>query len=70
MTTIPSSGDLDRADQSTFVRDADRDIGLDTTALHPLAEHIRDAFDSADIADRIDQAWITPYPDDYEDLVS
>ncbi|MFQ6397479.1 hypothetical protein ACLMAJ_29020 [Nocardia sp. KC 131] len=57
---FPAGSDVDRAEQNTLARDSDRDLGLDTTGLHPLAERIRTAFDSAEITDRIDQAWITP----------
>ncbi|MEU6585486.1 hypothetical protein [Nocardia sp. NPDC046763] len=72
MTTLfPAGSDLDRAEQHALVDDRDRDLGPDTTALHPLAERVRAAFDAADIADRIDQNWITPRPrdddDDYRD---
>ncbi|MFE3105071.1 hypothetical protein [Nocardia tengchongensis] len=59
-TVFPNGSDGDRAEQSFCVRDTDRDIGLDITALHPLAERVRAAFDAATIADRCDQAWITP----------
>ncbi|MFD6358190.1 hypothetical protein [Nocardia tengchongensis] len=58
-TVFPTGSDGDRAEQSFYVRDADREIGLDATALHPLAERVRAAFDTAAIADRCDQAWIT-----------
>ncbi|MFE9323351.1 hypothetical protein ACIHDR_40290 [Nocardia sp. NPDC052278] len=68
MTTFAAGSDLDRADQNIPVDDTDRDIGLDTSALHPLAERIRAAFDTADITDRIDQAWITPPADDHDIL--
>ncbi|MCC3313905.1 hypothetical protein [Nocardia africana] len=64
MTAMQSGSDLDRADQSIPVGDQDLDTGLDTRTLHPLAERIRAAFDSAAITDRIDQNWITPYDDD------
>jgi hypothetical protein len=57
---FPAGSDVDRAEQNTLARDSDRDAGLDTTGLHPLAEQIRTAFDSAEISDRIDQAWIIP----------
>ncbi|MGQ4616171.1 hypothetical protein [Nocardia sp. R7R-8] len=70
MTTIPLYSDGDHADQQTLVRAADRDIGLDTGGLHPLAERIRAAFDTADISDRIDQAWITPTADDDYDCLA
>ncbi|MFD8245921.1 hypothetical protein [Nocardia sp. NPDC059691] len=70
MTTIPLYGDGDLADQQTPVRADDRDIGLDTGGLHPLTERIRAAFDTADISDRIDQAWITPTADDDYDCLA
>ncbi|MBF6079223.1 hypothetical protein ABZ894_14510 [Nocardia beijingensis] len=67
MSTFPYGSDTDRAGQDTLVYDHDRDIGLDTAAVHPLAERIRAAFDTAALTDRIDQAWITPHPyDDYD----
>ncbi|WP_067652201.1 hypothetical protein [Nocardia harenae] len=64
MTPIPAGSDLDRAAQHTPVIPADTESGLDTIALHPLAERIRTAFDTADLADRIDQAWTVPTDDD------
>ncbi|MCP2288436.1 hypothetical protein [Nocardia amikacinitolerans] len=64
MTTIPARDDADYAEQRALVHDADRHTGLDTRALHPLAERVRAAFDAADTTDRIDQAFITPLPDD------
>ncbi|WP_156161729.1 hypothetical protein [Nocardia vulneris] len=68
MTTfVPAGGDVDRAGQHAFADERDRDLGLDTAAVHPVAERIRAAFDAADLTDRIDQNWITPAPfdDDY-----
>ncbi|MEV6140190.1 hypothetical protein AB0L63_29935 [Nocardia sp. NPDC051990] len=67
-TITPAGSDFDRAGQNVPVRDSDRDIGLDTTTLHPLAEAVRAAFDTAELTDRIDQAWITPLDldDDYD----
>ncbi|MFE3262263.1 hypothetical protein [Nocardia sp. NPDC059229] len=67
-TFAPAGSDFDRAGQNLPVGDSDRDIGLDTAALHPLAERVRAAFDAATIADRFDQAWITPLDcdDDYD----
>ncbi|MGW3541991.1 hypothetical protein ACWDNI_15800 [Nocardia niigatensis] len=44
-TTIPAG--TDSVEQARLVREADRDLGLDTTALQPLAERVRAAFDSA-----------------------
>ncbi|MEV0711555.1 hypothetical protein [Nocardia aurea] len=64
MTTIPTRTDADRADQLAPADPADRGLDLDTAASSPLAERVRDAFDAADITDRIDQSWITPTPDD------
>ncbi|MGV9663824.1 hypothetical protein ACWDUL_08370 [Nocardia niigatensis] len=70
MTAVfPAGSDLDRAEQHTLVDADDRELGPDTTALHPLAERVRAVFDAADIADHIDQNWITPQPrDDYDCL--
>ncbi|MFE3230110.1 hypothetical protein [Nocardia sp. NPDC059228] len=67
-TFVPAGSDFDRAEQNALVRDIDRDAGPDTTALHPPAERIRAALDAAAIADRFDQAWITPLDldDDYD----
>ncbi|MBF6175816.1 hypothetical protein [Nocardia blacklockiae] len=62
MTAVESGSGLDRAEQHTPV--TDHDVGLDAEALHPLAERIRAAFDSASVTDRIDQNWITPHDDD------
>ncbi|MET8775385.1 hypothetical protein AB0H49_07315 [Nocardia sp. NPDC050713] len=66
MTTIPARDDADYADQRTLVHDADRHIGLDTRALHPLAERVRAAFDAADTTDRIEQSVRIPLPDEDE----
>ncbi|GAA5089055.1 hypothetical protein [Nocardia iowensis] len=63
MTTIPAGNPADYAEQRIPVHDPEA-AGLDATALTPLAERIRRAFDSADIADRIEQSVITPLPDD------
>ncbi|WP_227982163.1 hypothetical protein [Nocardia spumae] len=67
-TSVPAGSDFDRADQNILVRDSDRDVGLDATAMHPPAETVRAAIDSAELTDRIDQAWITPldFDDDYD----
>ncbi|MEC3916407.1 hypothetical protein [Nocardia sp. CDC160] len=67
ITSFPNGSDLDRADQDILVYDADRDIGLDTTALDPPTERLRPVLDTADLADRIDQAWITPHREDDDD---
>ncbi|MBF6210023.1 hypothetical protein IU433_03285 [Nocardia puris] len=64
MTTIPTRDDADHADQQTVVHAADRDIGWDDGALPPLTERVRAGFDAADLTDRLDQALITPLPDD------
>lgn len=69
MIPAPAGSDFDRADQRIPVDPGEHDIGLDPAALHPLAERIRGAFDSAPIADRIEQAWILP-PDDDTDLLA
>ncbi len=67
-TFAPAGSDFDLAEQNTLVGDSDRDIGLDTTALAPPAETVRAAIDTAELTDRIDQAWITPLDcdDDYD----
>ncbi|MFE3800346.1 hypothetical protein KHQ06_16120 [Nocardia tengchongensis] len=65
-TSIFEAGtDGDRAEQAVLVRDRDRELGLDTTALHPLAERVRAAFDTAATADRIDQNTIVARPREY-----
>ncbi|MFE7720791.1 hypothetical protein ACFU44_17305 [Nocardia rhizosphaerihabitans] len=62
MTGLPNATQADRADQETFVFDADRDLGLDVTAVH--AGESAHAVDTADLSDRIDQAWSVPCADD------
>lgn len=62
MTVLPSASEADRADQQSFVFDRDRDLGLDLTAVR-TGEPER-GIDTADLADRIDQAWSTGYADD------
>ncbi|ONM47981.1 hypothetical protein [Nocardia donostiensis] len=62
--TIPAFDHADFADQNTFAHDEDRDIGLDTTAVTPLAEKVRAAFDTAETTDRIEQSHITLLPND------
>ncbi|QBS41288.1 hypothetical protein [Nocardia sp. CS682] len=64
MTTIPAGSAADLAEQQAAVYDFDVPTGLDETAIPPLAERIRDAFEAADITDRIEQSLITPLPDD------
>ncbi len=63
MTPFPTGSDADRSDQLTLAYATDLEAGLDTTEP-PLTTRIREAFDHADTVDRIDQAWITPLPDD------
>ncbi|NKY88705.1 hypothetical protein [Nocardia veterana] len=70
MPILESGSDLDRAEQNTPVIDRDLEAGLDTAAMHPLAERIRAAFDAAEISDRIDQNWITPHDDDEYDCLA
>lgn len=67
-TFVPAGSDFDRAEQNILVGDSDLDIGLDTTALAPPTETMRAAIDTAQLADRIDQAWMTPLDcdDDYD----
>jgi hypothetical protein len=64
MSAFPMSNDADYAEQDVLAYHADHDFGLDTTTLTPLAERIRTAFDTAGIADRIDQSLLTPLPDE------
>ncbi|MFC8043035.1 hypothetical protein [Nocardia sp. NPDC057353] len=64
MLVAPTGSDFDRADQHICVDPADRDTGLDPTAVFPPTERIRSAVDTAPIADRLDQAWILPADDD------
>lgn len=67
-TFIPAGSDFDRADQNLLVRESDREVGLDPTALVSPPETVRGALDHAALTDRIDQAWITPLDcdDDYD----
>lgn len=62
MTVLPTATQADRADQETFVFDADRELGLDVTAVH--AGESAHVIDTADLFDRIDQAWSVPCADD------
>ncbi|MBF6335896.1 hypothetical protein IU450_08355 [Nocardia abscessus] len=62
-STIPAGSTADHREQRSPV-DRREDTGIDVTALTPLAERIRDAFDHADRVDRFDQAVLTPLPDD------
>ncbi|GGN98256.1 hypothetical protein [Nocardia rhizosphaerihabitans] len=66
MTVLPTAAEADRAEQETFVFDSDRDLGLNVTAVH--ADESEHGIDTADLADRIDQAWSVPYADDDDDL--
>lgn len=68
-TFAPAGSDFDRAEQNLPIRECDREAGLDPTTLAPPAESVRGALEHAGIADRIDQAWITPLDlddDDYD----
>lgn len=67
-TFIPAGSDFDRAEQNILVHDRDHDAGLNPATLLPPAETLRAAIDPAALADRIDQAWITPLDcdDDYD----
>lgn len=62
MTTIPTGEPADHAEQLTpaYLDDS----GWDNTMLSPAPEPLRPGFDTADVADHLDQAWITPLPDD------
>ncbi|WP_433592090.1 hypothetical protein [Nocardia sp. CA-145437] len=64
-TFAPAGSDFDRAQH---IDDSDRGAGLDTAALQPPHERVRAAIDAATLADRFDQAWITPLDldDDYD----
>ncbi|MGK8523846.1 hypothetical protein ACRS6B_20915 [Nocardia asteroides] len=64
MSPFPVRDDAGHTEQDVLAYHADHDFGLDTTALTPLAERVRAAFDSAGIADRIDQSLLTPLPDE------
>lgn len=64
MTALPTGSDLDRAEQTIAADPTDHEAGPDTAALHPLAEPARSAFDTAALADRIEQAWLIPHDDD------
>lgn len=66
MTTIPTAAELDLADQHALAYDPDPQTGLDTTALTRPPEQLRHPLDTDidELPDRIDQAWITPHPDD------
>ncbi|MEV0333361.1 hypothetical protein [Nocardia sp. NPDC050717] len=62
MTALPTAAQADRAGQETFVFDADRESGLDVTAVHDgESAH---GLAAADVSDRIDQAWSVPCADD------
>ncbi|WP_189027890.1 hypothetical protein [Nocardia rhizosphaerihabitans] len=59
--SCPAASQADRADRETFVFAADRELGL---AVHAVeSEH---GIDTADLSDRIDQAWSIPCA--YDDL--
>lgn len=60
MTVLPTASQADRADQETFVSESDRELGLDVAAVHAD----RYGLDTADLPDRIDQAWSVPSADD------
>lgn len=62
MTVLPTASQADRIDQEIFVFDADRELGLDVTAVE--AGELEHGLDTADPADRIDQAWSVPCADD------
>lgn len=63
MTVLPTVSEIDRVEQDTFVDDADRDLGPDFDAVQADAPGPA-GIDSADPADRFEQAWSTPYADD------
>ncbi|MGY2005890.1 hypothetical protein ACW9HJ_04050 [Nocardia gipuzkoensis] len=62
-STIPAGSTADHLEQRSPA-DRREHTGIDATALTPLAERIREAFDHADRADRFEQAILTPLPDD------
>ncbi|MGY1895522.1 hypothetical protein [Nocardia gipuzkoensis] len=62
-STIPAGSIADHLEQRSPA-DRREHTGIDATALTPLAERIREAFDHADRADRFEQAILTPLPDD------
>ncbi|MFC9877570.1 hypothetical protein ACFVJR_33640 [Nocardia salmonicida] len=63
MTVLPTASEADRVEQDSFADDADRDLGPDFDAVQPDAPGPA-GLDSADPADRFEQAWSTPYADD------
>ncbi|MTE13765.1 hypothetical protein [Nocardia aurantiaca] len=69
-TNFPAGSDLDHAEQHILADRRDDDIGLDTGVLRPPVEHARRVLDSADLADRIEQAWIAPHHDDDYDCLA
>lgn len=60
---IPAGSTADHLEQRSPA-DRREHTGIGATALTPLAERIREAFDHADRADRFEQAILTPLPDD------
>ncbi|WKG11750.1 hypothetical protein QX204_09950 [Nocardia sp. PE-7] len=62
MAVLPTASQTDRADQEAFVFDADREGGLDVTAV--LADACEHSIDTADLSDHIDQASSVPCVDD------
>ncbi|MFD6395855.1 hypothetical protein [Nocardia sp. NPDC060249] len=63
MTVLPTASEADRVEQDTFADDADRDPGPDFDAVQTAAPGPA-GLDSADPADRFEQAWSTPCADD------
>ncbi|MGN2638265.1 hypothetical protein ACTD5D_19135 [Nocardia takedensis] len=63
MTVLPTASEADRVEQDAFVDAADRDVGPDFDAVRVDAPGVA-GLDSADPADRFEQAWSTPRADD------
>lgn len=63
MAVLPTASEIDRVEQDIFAADAERDLGPDFDAVQAEAPGPA-GLDSADPADRFEQAWSTPYADD------
>lgn len=63
MTVLPTSSEADRVAQDIFADDADRELGPDFAEVQAGTSGPA-GLDSADVADRFEQAWSTPCADD------
>ncbi|MEV6216964.1 hypothetical protein [Nocardia sp. NPDC051833] len=63
MTVLPTASEADRLEQHTFADEADRDLGPDFDAVQTATPGPA-GLDTADVADRFEQAWSTPYDND------